>query len=78
MKTSYYYNRIVESRLKELDVDNVDVLISILTKTESVMAGSFPLQCILGEYYDKSDIDIFCLGFDEDVCSKTMTDGCDR
>lgn len=38
----------------------LDVLPSILKETKSVIAGSFPLQCILDETWVESDIDIFC------------------
>jgi hypothetical protein len=31
-----------------------------LQRTKTVMAGSFPLQCILGERYEGSDIDLYC------------------
>ncbi len=72
MKTTHFYNRIIESRLKECGVHNISALMSILIKTQSVIAGSFPLQCILGEHYDNSDIDIFCLGTDRDTCDKIM------
>lgn len=74
MKSSPYFNQIVKSRLKETGVQNVDELMSILMKTGSVIAGSFPLQCLLGERYDKSDIDIFCKGYNNKECSDIMNE----
>jgi hypothetical protein len=38
----------------------LDILPSILTETKSVIAGSYPLQCIVGETWEDSDIDIYC------------------
>src|SRR5665811_2420127 len=32
----------------------------IRDRTKSVISGSFPLQCIIGETWSGSDIDIFC------------------
>jgi hypothetical protein len=46
----------IRSRLHEL---NLDWLPAVLTKTNSVISGSFPLQCILNEYWNKSDINIY-------------------
>jgi hypothetical protein len=48
----------IKQRLTELGID-ADDFCQKLWDTKCVMAGSFPLQCVLGEKWEKSDIDIF-------------------
>lgn len=45
---------------KRLTQYGLDGLSDILKDTKSVIAGSFPLQCIVGETWLDSNIDIFC------------------
>ncbi len=45
-------------------------------KTKSVIAGSFPLQCLLGEHYNNSDVDIFCKGYTSDECREIFSNTC--
>lgn len=56
---SPYFNQIVKNRLIKLGVNDVNKLLSILIDNHAVIAGSFPLQCLLGEEYIGSDVDIF-------------------
>ncbi len=50
--------------LKErLSKYRLDSLSSILAETNSVIACSFPLQCIIGETWTDSNINIFCKHF---------------
>ena len=48
---------IMKERLSRYGLDDLP---GILEKTRSVIAGSFPLQCIVNEIWPDSDIDIFC------------------
>lgn len=62
MRTSICFTQIIQNKLVQQGANDVDNFISILIDTKSVIAGSFPLQCLLGEEYENSDIDIFCMG----------------
>ena len=46
------------NRLNQLGIDGFEFCKKI-QEYDCLMAGSFPLQCLLGEFYDDSDIDIF-------------------
>lgn len=50
----------VIDRLNQLGIDGNE-FVAKLVEYECLMAGSFPLQCLLGEFYEdaKSDIDVF-------------------
>lgn len=52
------YRKIIIARLDELGIAGEEFSAK-LAKYGAIMAGSFPLQCVLGEYYPNSDIDIF-------------------
>ena len=52
------YRTAIVNRLNEIGVDG-ESFCHEMVKHKCVMAGSFPLQCLLGEYYDDSDIDVF-------------------
>src|SRR5438128_2481895 len=68
-KTCKYYMTTVEIKLviiKEINRrltiifgDKLAGFKNVMRDTCSMISGSFILQCILGEYWDKSDIDIF-------------------
>jgi hypothetical protein len=47
-------------------------LLDIVEKHNSCIAGSFILQCILGEFYEKSDIDIFTSLSTEETRGKSL------
>lgn len=49
---------LIESRLFEIFGTDVEEFKAILRDSDAIIAGSFPLQCILGENWN-SDIDIF-------------------
>jgi hypothetical protein len=51
------HNRIAK-RLTELGIDG-DLFCKKILEYQCLMAGSFPLQCLLDEYYHDSDVDIF-------------------
>lgn len=53
------FNYVLKNRLKNDRVKDVDELFEMLLKTNSVIAGSYPLQVYLGEKWNKSDLDIF-------------------
>jgi hypothetical protein len=48
----------IKQRLTELGID-ADDFCQKLWDTKCIMAGSFPLQCVLGEKWKTSDIDIY-------------------
>ncbi len=48
----------INQRLKELNLDSKDIAYG-LSQYGCIMSGSFPLQCLLGEYWKESDIDIY-------------------
>lgn len=56
---SIYLKRTVD-RLNNLNVDGV-LFCQKVEEFKCLMAGSFPLQCYLDEYFDDSDVDVFCL-----------------
>lgn len=47
-------------RLQEYGL-NPETVMTSLRKHHAYIAGSFPLQVLLDEYYTETDIDIFCL-----------------
>jgi hypothetical protein len=49
----------INRRLSIIFGDELNNFKTTLDKSKSIIAGSFVLQCILGEYWDKSDIDIY-------------------
>ncbi len=57
---SPYFVPIVRARLAEKKVIDVNRFLLMLVDNACIIAGSFPLQCMLGEHYEDSDIDIFC------------------
>lgn len=50
--------KIIRSRLIEVAIDP-DELDTLLVKTHSVLSGSFLVQCITGDKWEESDIDVF-------------------
>src|ERR1700722_4295200 len=48
----------IENRLKNI-LDNFLEFQEFLNKSSSIISGSFIIQCILGEYWNNSDIDIY-------------------
>lgn len=58
MISSKHHKQIIINRLNELGLDG-ETFCHQLAKFKCLMAGSFPLQCLLGETYENSDIDIF-------------------
>lgn len=60
---SVYLERVI-NRLNKLGLNGAIICQKIL-EFHCLMAGSFPLQCYLDEYYEGSDIDIFCLSGNE-------------
>lgn len=64
----------IKQRLTELGIDAEDFC-QKLWDTKCVMAGSFPLQCVLGEKWDESDIDIF--GINENLDDEDVNRLCD-
>jgi len=67
--TSKYYHRNINvenyivkeinRRLYDIFNDKLDQFIILLKQLKAVISGSFIIQCILGEYYNGSDIDVF-------------------
>ena len=51
--------REIDTRLSLIFGDKYDDLNKILDETKAVISGSFIIQCILGEYWENSDIDIY-------------------
>jgi hypothetical protein len=49
----------INNRLRKIFEDKFEDFKNVLKKTGSVISGSFIIQCILDEYYDDSDVDIF-------------------
>ena len=49
----------INLRLKIIFKDKYDEFRKVMDETKSVISGSFIIQCILGEYWNGSDIDIF-------------------
>ncbi len=64
MQESVEYNGTVIARLSELGLDGAE-FIEMMKKHNGIMAGSFPLQCMLHEYWRGSDIDIYFTGKDK-------------
>lgn len=52
------YNYDIFTRLSKLNID-VHNFIKFMKEDGGIIAGSFPLQCILNEEYENSDIDVF-------------------
>lgn len=52
------YNSRISERLAEFGIDS-NVLFEKLIECKAYISGSFILQCVLDERYEKSDIDIF-------------------
>jgi len=57
-------NQSTLNRLTDIGIPDVDEFINKLEQSNAIIAGSFPLQCLLNETYCDSDIDIFfyCFG----------------
>ena len=67
----YYYKNItpkdikntiiltIHKRLKQVLNAQYDVFIKYISKNQIVISGSFIIQCILGEYFEDSDIDMY-------------------
>ena len=49
----------INTRLSLIFKDKYDDFNKILDNTKAVISGSFIIQCILGEYWENSDIDIY-------------------
>lgn len=66
--TSINYNGRFRSRFAALAVDILDVdhFSAALLEYKCVVAGSFPLQCLLDEHYEQSHIDVYVRAVDED------------
>jgi hypothetical protein len=52
------YRNVIVAKLDQLGLDGEEFCNKIM-ENGCLMAGSFPLQCLLQEFYDDSDIDIF-------------------
>jgi hypothetical protein len=50
------FDAVIIQRLSALGIDGEEFATQLL-EHKAVMAGSFPLQCVLGETYPESDID---------------------
>jgi hypothetical protein len=50
---------IINNKLFEIFGDKLGEFKDILRETKAVISGSFIIQCILNEFWDKSDIDIY-------------------
>lgn len=48
----------IENRLRDI-FDDLPQFLQILAKSKSVISGSFIIQCILNEYWNDTDIDIY-------------------
>lgn len=60
---------IIRRRMQEMGMD-VDEMDKYLIKTNSVLSGSFIVQCMLGTKWDGSDIDIFSEVKQENIVKK--------
>ena len=58
MTVSLAHRQIVVNRLNSLGLDG-EMFCQKIKEAKCLMAGSFPLQCLLGETYKGSDVDIF-------------------
>ena len=58
----------VMSRMYDMGID-ADTFCKKLVSTGCIIAGSFPLQCLLGEHYYHSDIDVYA-HVDTSKCEK--------
>lgn len=58
LEISQAHEPLVRNRISSLGVDGA-TLLRVLRESNALIAGSFPLQCLLGETYSDSDIDIF-------------------
>jgi hypothetical protein len=61
--------QVVINRLTKLGLAGQE-FINQMVKSKGLMAGSFPLQCVLGESFKDSDIDIFITETDEDKATR--------
>ncbi len=58
--------KLIMKRLKQLRGLDVDVFCQQLIENECIISGSFPLQCLLGEEWEGSDIDIYSKEYNEE------------
>lgn len=70
MISSNYYKPIIINRLNELGIHGEEFC-DKLNEHKCLMAGSFPLQCLLGDKYEKSDIDVF-IALDPQISDDTI------
>lgn len=63
------FKRLIKSKLSKLGL-NADSFISGLIKHKIVISGSFILQCLYGEEYEDSDIDLYMMGekYEDNLC----------
>jgi hypothetical protein len=64
-KLALNFASVVKRRLSEL-IPDVDNFWKVLVESQVVISGSFILQCLYGEYYENSDIDVYHLGGNKD------------
>lgn len=55
----------INHRLTDIFGDKVAKFKEIMIQTRSVISGSFIIQCVLNEYWENSNINIFVSGWDE-------------
>lgn len=71
MITDIIKNNTIKEMKKRLEINlgksNSDKLIDCLKKENVIISGSFIIQCMLGEYWTQSDIDIFYITDEKDV-----------
>ena len=56
----HIFSSATEEMKERLSRYGLGILPSLLVETKSVIAGSFPLQCIIDETWPDSDINIYC------------------
>jgi len=66
LKQNILYN--INKRLKYLLGNKYEKFIYYMKKSNAALSGSFVLQCILDEYWDNSDIDIYLVKKTQDNC----------
>src|SRR5437762_2456462 len=49
----------IDNKLEEIFQDDMGEFKTLLAESKAVISGSFIVQCILGEFYEDSDIDIY-------------------
>lgn len=61
--------KMINNRLSEIFAEQVDDFKKYMKENDCIISGSFVLQCILGEYWPNSDIDLCVLASDQKYLS---------